>query len=56
MGKKDKNQPSKTKAGDSSVKSCSCEHSYQDKRNGKGQRLKIAQADGKWECTVCGRS
>lgn len=38
---------------------CTCEHSYQDKRYGKNQRVhnKGEHKGGgdKWTCTVCGR-
>lgn len=42
-----------------SVRSCSCEHSFQDKRYGKGKRLhNKTGGSGKgtvgWRCTVCG--
>lgn len=53
---KKKGQVVTAKAGASEVKECNCEHDFQDSRYGKGKRLKICQADGRWECTVCGRS
>lgn len=42
------------------VKTCSCEHKFQDDRYGKNKRvmnkLKNTQKSGpKWRCTVCGK-
>lgn len=40
----------------SSVKSCICEHEYQDSIYGKGKRLhNWAVKSEKWRCSVCGR-
>lgn len=36
------------------IKRCSCEHKWQDKRYGKGRRVKNKTAKGTYRCTVCG--
>jgi len=46
-------------AMNTSVKSCSCDHEYQDQKYGKKQRVhnacKTANSNvTKWRCTVCG--
>lgn len=56
MGKKDKGNKESSKPNASAVKSCSCQHEYQDKIYSKGQRLKIFNTKGQWVCTVCNRS
>jgi len=33
---------------------CVCEHEYQDKKHGKGNRVMNPRKDG-YACTVCGR-
>lgn len=36
---------------------CKCPHEFQDKQNGKGNRIHNAcqgKNVGKWRCTVCG--
>ena len=41
------------------IKSCTCQHDYQDKKYGKGKRVhnKITKSDKNlnWRCTVCGK-
>lgn len=56
MAKKKGNEMVKAVAGASKVAECTCEHSYQDERYGKRMRVKICQATGAWECSVCGRA
>lgn len=34
---------------------CVCQHPYQDKRYGTGNRLHNPTKEGGWRCTVCGR-
>lgn len=41
------------------IKSCKCQHVYQDKKYGKGKRVMNAKANAqraqqKYSCTVCG--
>jgi len=38
------------------IKTCYCDHEYQDKVYGKGKRVMNKKAEGKgWRCTVCGK-
>ena len=40
------------------IKRCSCKHTYQDERYGKGKRvhnsMSALNSSGSWRCTVCG--
>lgn len=40
------------------IKSCTCEHKYQDEKHGKGKRVhnpgKGQNGSTEWVCTVCG--
>lgn len=43
--------------GGSAIKGCNCDHSYQDKVYGRGNRVHAVSADGqKATCTVCGNT
>lgn len=35
------------------IKSCTCDHEFQDDRYGKKRRVHNLKADGKAVCTVC---
>lgn len=42
-----------------SIKTCKCEHKFQDERYGKQQRVhnslkNTGKVGAKWRCTVCG--
>ena len=43
-------QESKT----SSIRRCTCDHKFQDKRYGKGMRVHAIMANTNQRCTVCG--
>lgn len=35
---------------------CVCQHEYQDKKYGKGNRLFIKNSQGNYSCTVCAKT
>lgn len=38
------------------IKKCTCEHEYQDKTYGKGNRVfNLCEGKKTWRCTVCGK-
>lgn len=54
-----KTTPSSNKKGSPAakapiVRSCNCQHEFQDQRYGKGLRLHNPRKEGKYACTVCG--
>lgn len=56
MGKKVKTKEVKASPGARKIAQCNCKHEYQDTLYGAGQRVKICNTTGAWNCTVCNRS
>lgn len=40
-------------AGTATIKNCKCKHEYQDRKYGKGRRVKNETGNAQYRCTVC---